>query len=640
MTSTRLHSVVNSRFAGACKLRKQLIFLVCFTLMALSAYTTAAVASNTGVPLSDDDKAGIEGIVNTGQRGANLFAVNVPGETFSELSGTLGHSAIDISLTGNTPLSYHLRRDFEEIPNAYPYALGNMSIRTPHLSINTNLGKIDWKFAYSTVSRNQDHANFSCQNLTAANNTTHSWAIRPQSASIELFNDVELVHEMGSTKLLPKHLIYPPLISKFPDDTVLASNDGWYMKCGSLNPDLFEVHRPDGTVYTFDHTASIEQRSSKRVVPATWLTSDGIRTSGRSDSYFNVYRLNAKSISRLDASIQFIYETSPELNVSGQVHLQRVHAPLSHYGASNIIVNKQRLKTVLLRYKHPAGGDRVNSLHFNYRANNANHCPGLLNSVNAAGRYRTARVRYLYEGLGGTIHDNKIGTPMSKCILAKVEEDPVNYSSGTGWLPKWEFEYGFTIVGDPTDHGYYYKGVGYSNDAKTDWNEKIDDFAYLPLKKVTVPTGASVNYEYVIEYPCRYQPITGYGPVSSAACSEYKPKRPSLAKRSVVSHSDDETTFNYLSEVVYELPTHSEIKRTIKNGRTPQRHEHVLTFKRILRGGTDSYPGGPNPEIDEALRDNGKLMSHEIKNSSGSILQIATIVASIDLIIDVTTHLR
>jgi len=161
--------------------------------MALSAYTTAAVASNTGVPLSDDDKAGIEGIVNTGQRGANLFAVNVPGETFSELSGTLGHSAIDISLTGNTPLSYHLRRDFEEIPNAYPYALGNMSIRTPHLSINTNLGKIDWKFAYSTVSRNQDHANFR-----------------------------------------PKHLIYPPLISKFPDDTVLASNDGWYMKCGSL----------------------------------------------------------------------------------------------------------------------------------------------------------------------------------------------------------------------------------------------------------------------------------------------------------------------------------------------------------------------------------------------------------------------
>ncbi len=68
------------------------------------------------------------GYAHIDPRGAGIFALAVPGETYDPLSGKIGYKHNDLVASGNGPLSIVMQRNFEEIPQAYPYEFGNMSL--------------------------------------------------------------------------------------------------------------------------------------------------------------------------------------------------------------------------------------------------------------------------------------------------------------------------------------------------------------------------------------------------------------------------------------------------------------------------------------------------------------------------------
>ena len=303
-------------------------------------------------------------------------------------------------------------------------------------------------------------------------------------------------------------------------------------------------------------------------------------------------------------------------------HFPLVHAP--HYEFSNWIMNKQRLKWITINDTGNANGYVTKWLEFRYRANDA-VCPGLLNSVVSFGENRIHRVRYVYENLHNTVNDNKIGTPMSKCLLHKVEDDPANNSDTERWFTKWTFEYGLKIKNDPISYAYYYKAVGSStSNIKYDWNTRTHAYNLVPLKSVVVPTGASVNYEYDRLHICLYQPVNGYVQTNESVCNDDKPKRLAMSLRSVTSPSTANTAFNYLTNISYTTSDDGYVRRTIENGSGISKHKYVLDFNPILRGGTQSYPGGDDPELDEALRDNGKLVSHSLLDRFDNVQSVTT----------------
>jgi len=78
------------------------------------ACSTSALAQGA---LTDTEVDALSRISVSQPRGATMFSVPIPGETYSELSGAIGHRAVDMSISGNGLLRFDLVRKFEEIPN-------------------------------------------------------------------------------------------------------------------------------------------------------------------------------------------------------------------------------------------------------------------------------------------------------------------------------------------------------------------------------------------------------------------------------------------------------------------------------------------------------------------------------------------
>ncbi len=315
-------------------------------LISLLIFCTNSVFAQEEDSAADD--AGNRHITATG---TDLFAVPIPGETYAPLTGKIGHRSTDMSITGNGALSIAITRQHEETPQAYPYALGTMSLGNPRLSIAVGVTSSEYK---SPAART-----LNCS----------TW-----NKSID-GGDIRFEHPGGMVRLLKRHVLQNALLSKFPSNALFISNDNWYVSCGGAGSDKFIVHSPDGTSFTTGVTE--------------WYPSRG----GDDGVYTVTYVLFAETIEKHGSTISYEYVDSPQTN--GQVLPPLANLFIS---SNHVIRNKQRLNSITL----DDGSTTDRKVNFTYRSGGSAICPHLLDRVGSSAapnnevfyKYKTRNIAY------------------------------------------------------------------------------------------------------------------------------------------------------------------------------------------------------------------------------------------------------
>lgn len=473
-----------SAFAGAWTARSSPCprDAITATLLALSAAATPAHADT----LFQDTTFTAKGIE---RRNAELFHVPIPGETYDELSGAVGHRVTDMTLKGNGLLSFGLIRKFEEVPSAYPYALGTMSLDVPTLTIESRY--IDNAGPHPT--------NFHCDSWTAEKTANIQTAHH-------VYNAMPFKHEGGSTLLQSRDLATPEFRALFPADALYLSPDYYYLSCEG---ERFVIHAPDGVEYVFD--ASGTERTTNTRIRGSY---DNPKL-----QLYRKYTLRVVEKRRLTARLRYTYEAMPHFiyNDDGTTAPHPVNAPLrspnsEYWRASRYVAHfapyihrKVRLRSVAL--KVTGESDRV--VNFKYRPEHRGAtCPGLLEKAYSS---HTAQDEVKYSYLPytslATNGSRPVGMPPSGCVLHKV-------TRGDG--STWQFDYGLVAAPkfsvDGVDERYPASStlVQYAGQ-KTGGKSRGDFYAYLPLRSVKIPTGATVTYDYMDVHPGREVTLGGLG---------------------------------------------------------------------------------------------------------------------------------
>jgi hypothetical protein len=191
---------------------------------------------------TEQDASSIERSQLFTKRGPAYFATKVQGETYSELPGSIGHTATDLSISSNGLLSYSVMRKFEEIPQQYPYAMGTMSLQTPHLLMEL-APRIDYDSEQSILSCGE-------------------WV----TAGARVYNTIKFVHEGGVVEFVNRSVVNKSaVIGSFPDNALYVSKNNWFLRCTNSPDEIskFGIYSPSGTVYIVNPEYGERYRSSK-----------------------------------------------------------------------------------------------------------------------------------------------------------------------------------------------------------------------------------------------------------------------------------------------------------------------------------------------------------------------------------------
>jgi hypothetical protein len=476
------------------------------------------------------------------QRGSALLPHDIPGETYNELTGSIGHRVRDMTLSDNGPLSFSVERRFEEQPQSYPFALANQSLIIPHLDFETNLGVTGRRRADHPLSyRSENSKDMSCSALTSAGVTDIDWQSNPERAAIELLNGIDFNYAGGTVHLIPRVLIDPQALAHFPADALLASADNWWLACQGEH---YVLRSPGGVVYRFDASVSAEKWFTRRT--STNANSSQVR------HYYNRYRVYVSKTSQLNSTLDYRYEHAP---------VGRVQKPLLATFLADTSLHHRRLKAVELRTQGDAATETetLKRISFSYK-DVAGSCGGLLDRVEST-HTTVPAVVYHYTVIGDVNAGITAHEPQSKCVLSGVKFVSGNQKEAL----QWQFSYG--IQSGASDAIQYFDS-GSNSDTNSAYNAA--NF-YLPLKSVTIPTGATVSYTYRRLKACAYQRTKLYRETKAYKCQSQvtgNNLRPAVLKRTVSPKSDDirssgaqDTTFNYFSDGTNRSEVYREICR-------------------------------------------------------------------------------
>ncbi|MEE9322071.1 MAG: hypothetical protein V3U76_16620 [Granulosicoccus sp.] len=512
-------------------------------------------------------------------RGSALLPHDIPGETYNELTGSIGHRVRDMTITDNGPLSFSVERRFEEQPQSYPFALANQSLIIPHLDFETNLGVTGRRRADHALSYRSEHPrDMSCSALTSAGVADIDWQSHPDRAIIELLNGIDFNYAGGTVHLVPRALIDPQALAHFPADALLASSDNWWLACQG---ELYVLRSPGGVVYRIDASVNAEKWFTRRV--SATGNSSNIR------HYYNRYRYRVyvSKTSQLNSRLDYRYENAP---------VGVVQKPLLATHLADNSLHHKRLKAVELRTEGDGATETQTLKRISFSYKDGGSCGGLLERVDSSDTVVPAVV-YHYTAIGDVNAGITDHEPQSKCVLTGVKFD-----SGNQQALQWQFSYG--IQSDASGDVQYFNGVSYNS----------GEFFYLPLRSVTIPTGATVSYSYRPLSTCGYQRVKLYGETKAYKCQSQQISswRPAVLERTVSPKSDDirspgtqDTTFNYFSDG----SSRSEAYREILFGD----QKHLLRFKRLDRlAASQNYQDG--------TAEDGRLTRHQLHTVSDGAL--------------------
>ncbi len=530
------------------------------------------------------------------KRGPQLFAIKTPGETFNELTGEIGHSTVDMEMSGNGLLSFKLRRDFERKPAQYPYDLATMSIRIPNIQFALAGGELP---AFAT-----------CDSMT--------------TNSSRLFNGINFQHEDGNVNLIDETRVQPAVRGLFPDIAIpdddaydaqnpdhlkndFLSHDNWRMDCVG---EEYRIRSPNGVNYYFNAQGAESYRQKR----ATYNNSPQNGDGSRSVYYFMNYKIYVDRIERLNSQLKFVYTQAPQNNDPGNpysdVQDYRVRPPM-HFqawnGSANIytglLLNKRRLTRVELRVSHETSPDPALTenqfMYFTYRGA-YQQCPGLLERVHSTST-KVSQVKYNYE----PVSDNElsIDAPQTRCVLKEVlhniESQPQLDPDGDyNFRRAWTYEYG--AVGSESSYYFPISAV------RSSWPDYYHRTGFLPLHAVTTPTGATTRYTYRTGRVCDYQD-THNGRYRSVDiyCDDDADgqKIPWVTKRTV----SGEGLSDQVTQILY---NRRDDDYTVDRVIFDEESWHLMVFGRLDR---DNIPT-------EALTDrqikSGKLLSYQLYDST------------------------
>lgn len=576
LADTKPHKALSGKFAVAYLLRTFVTIVVCWIVP-----IPHAIAQNAD--LSEVDADIMERAQKFDKRGTSIFPVKVAGETYNELSGAIGHSATDMVVSGNGLLSYSVKRQFEEIPDQYPYALGTMSLMQPHMMVEMMPPN---------------------DNKTPEKRFCSTW--RDEGA--EAYNTIQFYHENGMVELLPRHAIHLNYRNLYPSSALYISKNNWILDCDDEDPTKYRVQSPIGVEYLMNPVNGAERFRSTRPFEQ------------RSQRYNHVYKMHVTRKSYQNSRIDYLYTASPVASNVGPALKFEVDEPLWKAHSSSptsdsrnfdkSIAIKRRLYRVELivspeSSRHKDGENHY--VYFDYRSNDEETCPGKLASV----RSSSSVVPAVY-------YDYDTGSSYPTCLLQRVRHQVGDSATDTEIV--WDFKYRFR------DGQAYMGGAG--------GTAPNSAFNYLPLHMVRTPDGAKVRYEYNVVGICEYQTIksgssgcaTFLDKNGSVAGTDRSPRRPvvklrtvfgdeSLLSSSDFSRSGQSTTFDYHQQDVSNYTVDRIIKYDLpsQNSQTGLAGElkHTLTFGRVVR---DKEPVGlsvesinESPERDRWLN-SGRLL--------------------------------
>ena len=422
-----------------------------------------------------------------GKRGSELFAIPTPGETYNELTGAIGHSAVDMSIGGNGLLSFDVRREFEPKPAAYPHDLSTMSLRIPHISFE----------AYSSTIGPA----MSCS----------QW----QSEGGEVFNDIQLQSMGGNASLIHRMQVHEAARGLYPATANYISKDHWILDCVGAE---YRARSPEGLIYYFNANKGAEHVWRNRIIR-------NLQNSQISVKQFTQYKIYVDRIERLHSILSFHYTAPQPTNDADNPYptVQNYRArPPVHFDSDDdpdtgSIHNKRRLVRVELRAgnENAANASQTENqfLYFTYRGVTED-CPGLLQSVHST-TTKVSKVVYEYEPIQGAL--KSIAAPQSRCVLKHVKRNALAWYNANVLKRAWTFEYG--AVGSQTP--YYLPASG----NRGHWWQYYGTSAVssLPLHSVITPTGAKTTYEYNTGYVCDYQDShDNYRENPASACNNGK----------------------------------------------------------------------------------------------------------------------
>lgn len=514
------------------------------------------------------------------KNGADIFSIPFPGERWNGLTGEISHSAVDMTLEGNGPLKFDVRRDFEAIPAQYPYDLATMSLRVPHLIIETHNG-----FKTSGPTAPSGSA------ITATNFTCAYWVTHHNLT----FNDIKFVHETGTVKLIGRDFVDVSVKNNYPSSALYISKDNWILDCLG---NQYRVKSPAGSVYLFDASQGAERYATVRDLQTGAYDETLEQWIPSAERYwFKTYKINVASKHFRGNSLEFTYEdvnpsTDPNDSHYETEKVYRARLPLFHeshipngdtYFNAGAIGEKRRLKRVKLKTAKENGvGTDDQTLEMIYNDLD-DSCPGLLKKIESIPTStRVAYVEYEYGQI--TYIPDHTGSGHSECVLHQVFK---SHGSPTSRVRAWQFTYGYS------DSQKYLSAIGGTGSRNNNWNTHLESYFIHPLREVISPTGAKVTYEYIPIYPgspgitCSWQdsdqstPIDDIEEGDAPACNGGA-NVAQVMHRKISGASDDPTVADQVTNFTYMSPDPTNTYRVRRFVRETG-VEHLLEYGRIDR---------------------------------------------------------
>lgn len=232
-------------------------------------------------------------------------------------------------------------------------------------------------------------------------------------------------------------------------------------------------------------------------------------------------------------------------------------------------------------------------------------------------------MRYQYERMrsrAGQIEERHIGGPRSGCALTEVLRDREDGSGDP--VPQWSFVYGVSAGDAPSanhDYAPYVlasSGHVEGSDLEKDWSYLHKHVFQLPLKTVTLPTGAQVAYQYERLKRCWYQVSNAVYWNSNTARSCRNRSQPTgtaaLETRTVsgqgIPTSVTTLTRNRQNQQQFATTISSSVRK------------HFLEFGRV-------FPFAPtsSSRVSQYIRHGGRLLTHQLFDAtSDNLISMST----------------
>ena len=515
--------------------------------------------------LAEEPDSNKYGFAHIEAQGTNLFAIPIPGETYSPLSGKIGHGMTDMTITGNGPLPIVLQRKYEEIPKAYPHAFGSMSLVIPHLMID-----VQTDAAHDTSTA---ELNLLCGTWKQPGSDGASW------------NDIKFYYEGGMVSLIDKDVLQDAELGNYPPEALYISKNNWYLRCSGSNNDgaAFEVYSPSGLKYvmtTGERTAHLREHED-------------------TDRYYSMYTTYVTKVHRAGSTLTYVYED----DVASDNHELAIFTPRffgKHKAASgtgqtdrNTIRGKKRLIEIVASNNQGNDNRKVDIEYYPANAGFANGaCGGKIKRISSAYASNSS-VEYRYERNTNSITEHSV----DQCLLSEVR-----YADNSTF----KFEYG---VQNQTGYQFVFLADVFGGPTGAQKNQVT-----FPLRRVTTPTGARVTYEYVLLGTCEYQDVyedhNALHYTDFNSCPGDSPARNLAVTDRLVEDSHSPASFpsNRHWFQYDKLNGVNRVTRTINND---ARH-HVLTYGRI-----DRFEPPTTATEDSGRRlHSGRLLRHEVKSNA------------------------